>query len=172
MRVREVKKILNVSQRTLRNYIHQGLLNPIKINAHHYEYNEDEVYKIINENKPRTAEELHKQLSDLREKLASKLSNDDNESLLRAECFISNIIKGKDNIVDINEVWHDETEKPDGGKLVLLDTCDGYIVRTLASANDEKWRCLAGNEIWASFVYIHDTKRWAYLDDLLPKGDE
>ena len=54
MRAREVKKILNVTQRTLTNYIHQGLLNPIKINAHHYEYNDDEVYKIINDNKPRT----------------------------------------------------------------------------------------------------------------------
>ena len=54
MRAREVKKILNVTQRTLTNYIHQGLLNPIKINAHHYEYNDDEVYKIINGNKPRT----------------------------------------------------------------------------------------------------------------------
>ena len=54
MRAREVKKILNVTQRTLTNYIHQGLLNPIKINAHQYEYNDDEVYKIINGNKPRT----------------------------------------------------------------------------------------------------------------------
>ena len=49
MRAREVKKILNVTQRTLTNYIHQGLLNPIKINAHHYEYNDDEVYKQDNQ---------------------------------------------------------------------------------------------------------------------------
>ena len=70
MRAREVKKILNVTQRTLTNYIHQGLLNPIKINAHHYEYNDDEVYKIINGNKPRTVVtyarvSLRKQKNDL-----------------------------------------------------------------------------------------------------------
>ena len=67
--------------------------------------------------------------------------------------------------------WHDATEKPDGGKVVLIDTCDGYIARTLASRSDEKWRCLAGIEKWRSFVDIYIVKRWAYIDDLLPKVD-
>ena len=84
------------------------------------------------------------------------------------KCFIER----KDNIVDLSGVWHDATEKPDGGKVVLIDTCDGYIARTLASRSDEKWRCLAGIEKWRSFVDIYIVKRWAYIDDLLPKGGE
>ena len=83
------------------------------------------------------------------------------------KCFIDR----KDNIVDLSKVWHDATEKPDGGKVVLIDTCDGYIARTLASRSDEKWRCLAGIEKWRSFVDIYIVKRWAYIDDLLPKVD-
>ena len=50
------------------------------------------------------AEELLKQLSDLQCKLASNLSNDDNETLIKAECFMQDIIKRKDNIVDLNDV--------------------------------------------------------------------
>ena len=82
------------------------------------------------------------------------------------------VIDRKDNIVDLDKVWHDATEKPYGGKVVLIDTCDGYIARTLASRSDEKWRCLAGIEKWRSFVDIYIVKRWAYIDDLLPKGGE
>lgn len=129
------------------------------------------------------AEELYKQIDKAQVHLINaRLSNDEEgkksaiSEMETAMCNTMQLLKcfidRKDNIVDLSEVWHNETEKPDGGKLVLLDTCGGYIVRTLASANDEKWRCLAGNEIWASFVYIHSTKRWAYIKDLLPKGGE
>lgn len=50
------------------------------------------------------AEELHKRLNDLQCKLASNLSNDDNETLIMVECFMQDIVKRKDNIVDLNEV--------------------------------------------------------------------
>ena len=128
-------------------------------------------------------EKLYKQIDKAQVHLINARLNNDEEgkksaisemetAMCNAIQLLKCFIERKDNIVDLSEVFHNATEKPDGGKLVLLDTCDGYIVRTLASANDEKWRCLAGNEIWASSVYIHDTKRWAYLDDLLPKGSE
>ena len=134
--------------------------------------------KLIN-----VAEELYKQIDKAQVHLINARLQKDEEgkksaisemetAMCNAIQLLKCFIERKDNIVDLSEVFHNATEKPDGGKLVLLDTCDGYIVRTLASANDEKWRCLAGNEIWASSVYIHDTKRWAYLDDLLPKGGE
>lgn len=44
------------------------------------------------------AEILYKQLSDLQRKLASNLSNDDNETLIKAERFMQNVIKRKNNI--------------------------------------------------------------------------
>ncbi|OYP67018.1 hypothetical protein [Prevotella sp. P2-180] len=96
------------------------------------------------------AEELHKQLSDLREKLASNLSSDDNETLLRAECFMLNIIKRKDNIVDLSEVWKDgKKEKP--------IPCSDIVIRDCC--------------ITSGYEDVVDESQWAYLDDLLPKGD-
>lgn len=51
MKSKEVKKILGVTQKTLNNYIKSGKLNPLKINKTHYEYDEDEVYKILGKGK-------------------------------------------------------------------------------------------------------------------------
>lgn len=47
MKAKDVKKILNVTQQTLYNYIKKGILNPIKINDTHYEYNQEEVYNLL-----------------------------------------------------------------------------------------------------------------------------
>lgn len=47
MKAKDVKKLLNVTQQTLYNYIKKGILNPIKINDTHYEYNQDEVYNLL-----------------------------------------------------------------------------------------------------------------------------
>ena len=131
----------------------------------------------------KVAEELYKQIDKAQVHLVNARLNNNEEGKKSAtsemetamcntiqllKCFIER----KANIVDLCGVWHDTIEKPDGGKVVLIDTCDGYIARTLASRSDEKWRCLAGIEKWRSFVDIYIVKRWAYLDDLLPKGGD
>ena len=96
------------------------------------------------------AEKLYKQLDDLQRKLASNLSSDDNETLIRAECFMLNIIKRKDNIVDLSEVWKDgKKEKP--------IPCSDIVIRDC---------CITSN-----YEDVVDESQWAYLDDLLPKGD-
>ena len=129
------------------------------------------------------AEEIYNQIDKAQVHLINARLNNDYEgkksaisemetAMCNAMQLLKCFIERKDNIVDLGEVWHDTTEKPDGGKVVLIDTCDGYIARTLASRSDEKWRCLAGIEKWRSFVDIYIVKRWAYLDDLLPKGGE
>lgn len=131
----------------------------------------------------KVAEELYKQIDKAQVHLINARLNNDEEGkksaiseMETAMCNASQLLKcfidRKDNIVDLSEVFHNATEKPDGGRLVLIDTCGGYIVRTLASRTDEKWRCLAGIEKWRSFVDIYIVKRWAYIDDLLPKGGE
>ena len=128
------------------------------------------------------AEKLYKQIDKTQVQLINaRLNNDEKgkksaiSEMETAMCNAMQLLKcfidRKDNIVDLSGVWHDATEKPDGGKVVLIDTCDGYIARTLASRSDEKWRCLAGIEKWRSFVDIYIVKRWAYIDDLLPKVD-
>jgi putative resolvase len=43
----EVRKILNITQPTLSKYANNGLISFIKINKYHYEYNDEDVYKII-----------------------------------------------------------------------------------------------------------------------------
>lgn len=47
MKAKEVKKILNITQPTLSKYTKINLIRYIKVNKYHYEYNEDDVYKII-----------------------------------------------------------------------------------------------------------------------------
>ena len=99
----------------------------------------------------KVAEELYKQIDELQGKLAFNLSNDDNETLIKAKCFISNIIDHKDNIIDLSEVWKDgKKEKPlPYSEIVVRDCC--------ITTNQE-------DDI--------DESQWAYLSDLLPKGDE
>jgi len=47
MKAFEVKKILNITQPTLSKYVKIGLLSVVKINNYNYNYNEDDVYKLI-----------------------------------------------------------------------------------------------------------------------------
>ena len=95
------------------------------------------------------AERLYKQIDELQGKLAFNLSNDDNETLIKTKCFISNIIDHKDNIVDLSEVWKDgKKEKPlPYSEIVVRDCC--------ITTNHED---------------IVDESQWAYLSDLQPKG--
>ena len=97
----------------------------------------------------KVAERLYKQIDELQGKLAFNLSNYDNETLIKAKCFISNIIDRKDNIVDLGEVWKDgKKEKPlPYSEIVVRDCC--------ITTNHED---------------VVDESQWAYLSDLLPKG--
>ena len=99
----------------------------------------------------KVAEELYKQIDELQRRLASNLSDDDNGTLLRTECFMLNIINHKDNIVDLSEVWKDgKKEKPlPYSEIVVRDCC--------ITTNHED---------------VVDESQWAYLSDLLPKGGE
>lgn len=53
MKAKEVLNILNITHRTLGTYVKKGLLNPIKINTNHYEYDTEEVFAILGKNKDR-----------------------------------------------------------------------------------------------------------------------
>lgn len=47
MKARDVKKFLNITQPTLSKYAKEGLVRYTKINDRHYQYNEDDVYKLV-----------------------------------------------------------------------------------------------------------------------------
>lgn len=53
MKAREVMRILNITRQTLSNYVKSGKLTPVKINPHHYDYKEDEVYSLLGRCKER-----------------------------------------------------------------------------------------------------------------------
>lgn len=71
MKAKEVLNILNIGHRTLGTYVKKGLLNPIKINTNHYEYDPEEVFAILSKKKERynitySRVSLHKQKNDLK----------------------------------------------------------------------------------------------------------
>ena len=75
------------------------------------------------------------------------------------KCFIER----KDNIVDLSELFHNVTEEPDRTKDILIDSYTfGYYIPTTITFEEKKWsHCISNYAI----------KRWAYVEDLLPKGD-
>ena len=75
------------------------------------------------------------------------------------KCFIDR----KDNIVDLSEVLHDITEEPQIGAWFV-----GQIGQT---AYDTFISSIQGKRMSNLFDGCN-IKRWAYIDDLLPKGGE
>ena len=120
------------------------------------------------------AENLYKQIDKTQVHLINaRLSNDEEgkkaafSEMETAMCNAMQLLKcfidRKDNIVDLSKVFHNVVEKPDRGKDILIDTDTfGYDVVTAKWHSDERW---------SSFVSLYVIKRWAYIDDLLPKGD-
>ena len=121
------------------------------------------------------AERLYKKIDKAQVHLINARLNNDEEGkklaiseMETAMCDVSRLVKcfieRKDNIVDLSKVFHNVVEKPDRGKDILIDTDTfGYDVITAKWHSDERW---------ASFASLYVIKRWAYVDDLLPKGGE
>ena len=76
------------------------------------------------------------------------------------KCFIDR----KDNIVDLSEAFHNAAETPDmRGDLLYESPFGGYgVLNTLPLCDEE----------WSYFKRVYKIRRWAYLDDLIPKGGE
>lgn len=53
MKACDVLSILNVTHRTLSNYVKQGKLHPVVLGKTHYEYNESEVFALMGKNQER-----------------------------------------------------------------------------------------------------------------------
>ena len=73
------------------------------------------------------------------------------------KCFIDR----KDNIVDLSEVWHNIDEEAKVGWIIGQNKYDEYdiFVGELETILPKNW------------FYINNIGRWAYIKDLLPKGD-
>ena len=121
------------------------------------------------------AEELYKQIDKAQVHLINSRLNNDEEGkksaiseMETAMCDVSRLLKcfieRKDNIVDLSEVFHNAAENPDMRRDLLYESpFGGYgVLNTLPLCDEE----------WSHFKRVYKIKRWAYIDDLLPKGGE
>lgn len=71
-------------------------------------------------------------------------------------------LKAADAEPNFEKVWHDASEEPqeDGWILVQFST---DVYDTLALPRDI--------DVWHDFIEMRNFARWAYIKDLLPKGD-
>ena len=120
------------------------------------------------------AEELYKQIYKAQVHLINARLNNDKEGKKSATCemetamcnamqLLKCFIDRKDNIVNLGEVWHDITEEPKIGSWFVVEIEENaYAAFLSAIQGKRRGEWFAGCNI----------KRWAYIDDLLPKGGE
>ena len=125
--------------------------------------------KLIN-----VAEELYKQIDKAQVHLINaRLSNDKEgkksaiSEMETATCNAMQLLKcfieRKANIVDLGEIWHDITEEPKIGSWFIGQIGETAYDTFVSAIQGERMRN------WLDGCNI---KRWAYIDDLLPKGGE
>ena len=120
------------------------------------------------------AESLYKQIDKAQVHLINARLQKDEEGkksaiseMETAMCDVSRLLKclidRKDNIVDLSEIWHDITEEPKLGAWFV-----GQIGET---AYDTFISAIQGKRM-SNWFEGCNIQRWAYIDDLLPKGGE
>ena len=120
------------------------------------------------------AENLYKQIDKAQVHLINaRLNNDEGSKksaiseMETAMCDVSRLLKclidRKDNIVDLSEVFHNAAETPDMRRDLLYESPFGRcgVLNMLPLCDEE----------WSHFKRVYKIRRWAYLDDLLPRGD-
>ena len=100
------------------------------------------------------------------EKFASQCYEDGE----RYSAFISGAIWADDNpaqdVVNLNDVWHDASEEPQDNYIVLCDGLDNLQW----VENCQHIDIYYAN--WQNYAEAFKVIRWAYISDLLPKGGE
>lgn len=64
---------------------------------------------------------------------------------------------------DLSQVWHNAKEEPEKGKSIISIGSTGVSAYKWV----DEWRC-----DWLDFAECNGLFKWAYIDDLLPKGGE
>ena len=119
------------------------------------------------------AENLYKQIDKAQVHLINaRLKNDEEgkksaiSEMETAMCNASQLLKcfidRKDNIVDLGEVWHDINIVPSNNKGIIYLTKKGKI-GVIKAIKSNKWDWYVADK--------YSIIKWAYVDDLLLKGD-
>ena len=81
------------------------------------------------------------------------------------------LIELKDNIVDLSDVWKDSNHIPHTGKKVVVVNNNGGFVSGYLFIYKHTFT-VEVNSFYTETSDIGNLFRWAYVDDLLPKGGE
>ena len=120
------------------------------------------------------AENLYKQIDKAQVHLINaRLSNDEQDKksaiseMETAMCNTMQLLKcfieRKDNIVDLSEVWHDINIVPSNNKGIIYLTKNNKL-GVLNSIKSTNWDWYVADK--------YSIIKWAYVDDLIPKGGE
>ena len=119
------------------------------------------------------AENLYKQIDKAQVHLINARLNNDEEgkksaisemetAMCDAMQLLKCFIESKDNIVDLSELWHDITEEP---KL------DSWFLGQIGERSYDTYISAIEGKRMSEWFDGCNIKRWAYIKDLLPKGD-
>ena len=75
------------------------------------------------------------------------------------DTYVGIVVNVDRNLVDLSKIWHDASEEPKRDEYLLGEDNDGFSIYM--------WR--RQEDGWNLFVGITTLRRWAYIDDLLPK---
>lgn len=85
--------------------------------------------------------------------------------------FLKCIIDRKDNIIDLSEVWHSNKDIPQSDKKIIAVTSYGNIFCGICNVENGVYRASIASGM-TSMSSWDSISKWAYIDNLLPKGDE
>ena len=93
----------------------------------------------------------------------------------RYSAFIAGAIWADNNppqdVVNLNDVWHDASEEPllEGKEIIFLNEQGiPYISERFGGT----FSYMLEDSYWERYVNLLRISKWAYVDDLLPKGGE
>ena len=132
------------------------------------------------------AENPYKQIDKAQVHLINALLNNNEEGkksaiseMETAMCDVSRLLKcfidRKDNIVDLGEVWHNKDTKPEINKLfVFQDEYDEdfFFTGFIDPDMPDYVTLIDPHTDLDELCHLDKLIKWAYVDDLLPKGGE
>ena len=132
------------------------------------------------------AENLYKQIDKAQVQLINaRLNNDEKgkksaiSEMETAMCNAMQLLKcfidRKDNIVDLSEVWHNKEAKPEIKKLVVFQNEyyeDFFFTGFIDPDMPDYVTLIDPHTDLDELCHLDKLIKWAYLDDLIPKGGE
>ena len=129
---------------------------------------QEETMKILIEE----AERLRRQIDKAQVHLINARLNNDEEgkksaisemetTMCNAMQLLTCLVEHKDNIVDLRKVWHDINIVPSNNKGIIYLTKKGKI-GVIKAIKSDKWDWYVADK--------YSIIKWAYVDDILPKG--